>query len=409
MVLESTMICFDNSEDMRNGDFTPTRLQAQQDGANLLIQCKLRSNPENAVGLLSMADRVNVLTTLTTDNNKLFIKLHQIQPDGAAKFLIAIKIAHLALKHRQNRNHKPRVILFVGSLLEEDEGELIKTAKKFKKEKVNVDIVCFGDEANTNYEKLKSFLETINGKDGTGSHMIAVPPGSDLQQALMTSPIVRSEDGTAPPVVAAHGQGFFDVDPNEDPELALALRVSLEEQRARQQQEESAAAAASAAEQQPAGGTGPAAAAGRQQPAMPANFDSLSEEEQIALALQISLEQEQGAAAAGGASGGGEERAVAVEPMDTGEPSKSVDLAAETDEAQASDDIGELMADPSALQALVSTLPGVDPNSEVVQQAMAQAAAASSSKDKPAQKKAATDGKPKEKKKETGQEKEDKK
>ena len=33
------------------------------------------------------------------------------------------------------------------------------------------------------------------------------------------------------------GGGFeFGVDPNEDPELALALRVSMEEQRARQQE-----------------------------------------------------------------------------------------------------------------------------------------------------------------------------
>ena len=30
MGLESTMICVDNSEFMRNGDYLPTRLQAQQ-------------------------------------------------------------------------------------------------------------------------------------------------------------------------------------------------------------------------------------------------------------------------------------------------------------------------------------------------------------------------------------------
>ena len=30
MVLESTIICVDNSQFMRNGDFNPTRLQAQQ-------------------------------------------------------------------------------------------------------------------------------------------------------------------------------------------------------------------------------------------------------------------------------------------------------------------------------------------------------------------------------------------
>ena len=38
---------------MRNGDFVPTRLQAQQDAVNLVCHSKTRSNPENNVGLLS--------------------------------------------------------------------------------------------------------------------------------------------------------------------------------------------------------------------------------------------------------------------------------------------------------------------------------------------------------------------
>uniref|UniRef100_A0A1I7UG41 26S proteasome non-ATPase regulatory subunit 4 n=1 Tax=Caenorhabditis tropicalis TaxID=1561998 RepID=A0A1I7UG41_9PELO len=57
MVQESTMICVDNYEWMRNGDFQPTRLQAQQDAINLVTQCKLRANPENTVGVISMAER----------------------------------------------------------------------------------------------------------------------------------------------------------------------------------------------------------------------------------------------------------------------------------------------------------------------------------------------------------------
>ena len=36
MVLESTIICVDNSQFMRNGDFHPTRLQAQQVKQNKL-------------------------------------------------------------------------------------------------------------------------------------------------------------------------------------------------------------------------------------------------------------------------------------------------------------------------------------------------------------------------------------
>jgi 26S proteasome regulatory subunit N10 len=45
----------DNSDYMRNGDFLPTRLQAQQDAVNLVCHSKTRSNPENNVGLIVMS------------------------------------------------------------------------------------------------------------------------------------------------------------------------------------------------------------------------------------------------------------------------------------------------------------------------------------------------------------------
>ncbi|PRD24566.1 UNVERIFIED_CONTAM: 26S proteasome non-ATPase regulatory subunit 4 [Trichonephila clavipes] len=56
MVLESTIICVDNSDYMRNGDFLPSRLQAQQDAVSLICHSKIRSNPENNVGLLTLAN-----------------------------------------------------------------------------------------------------------------------------------------------------------------------------------------------------------------------------------------------------------------------------------------------------------------------------------------------------------------
>ena len=49
----------DNSEYMRNGDYVPTRLQAQQDAVNTICRFKLRSNPENNVGLLTLAKWVD--------------------------------------------------------------------------------------------------------------------------------------------------------------------------------------------------------------------------------------------------------------------------------------------------------------------------------------------------------------
>ena len=42
---------------------------------------------------------------------------------------------------------------------------MVKVAKKLKKEKVNVDIISFG-EHEVNNEKLDTFIKTLNGKDG---------------------------------------------------------------------------------------------------------------------------------------------------------------------------------------------------------------------------------------------------
>ena len=52
----------------------------------------------------------------------------------------------MALKHRQGKNHKMRIVAFVGSPISTDDKELVKLAKRLKKEKVNVDIVSFGEE-----------------------------------------------------------------------------------------------------------------------------------------------------------------------------------------------------------------------------------------------------------------------
>ena len=51
------MIILDNSEYMRNGDYQPSRFNAQADAANTVFQSKVDSNPENLVGLMTMAGK----------------------------------------------------------------------------------------------------------------------------------------------------------------------------------------------------------------------------------------------------------------------------------------------------------------------------------------------------------------
>jgi 26S proteasome regulatory subunit N10 len=80
-----------------------------------------------------------------------------------------------------------------------------------------------------------------------------------LSDILVSSAIVAGEDGAAPAFVSSGGGSYeFGVDPNLDPELALALRISLEEERARQ---EAASGGAPKAEEGAAKAEGGAAAA----------------------------------------------------------------------------------------------------------------------------------------------------
>jgi len=242
-MLESTIVCVDNSEFSRNGDFTPSRLGAQQDVLQTISRAKMRQNPENNVGLLAVGgNKPRLVNTLTPDTNNLLTGFATITHEGELNnFSTSLRIAHLALKHRTSKNYRQRIVILVCSPLQEIEQELVKLAKKLKKENVNVDIVNFGED-ECNVELLAKFIETLNGKNNDPQcNLVNVPAGGNLNDGVRRSRICGNDDNTGGAAGAGGmddmgGEDWMD-DPNMDPDLALALRVSLEESRARQQQE----------------------------------------------------------------------------------------------------------------------------------------------------------------------------
>ena len=149
------------------------------------------------------------------------------------------------MKHRQNKHQRMRIVLFIGSPINTEHGELIAVGKKLKKCNVAVDVVSFGD-VQKNAEKLSAFIEAVS-KNGN-SNLVTVPPGEILADVLLNTPIFLDEDscnhgsGFAAAAAAAASQvalqGFNStagVNGEDDPALLMALRVSLEEERARQE------------------------------------------------------------------------------------------------------------------------------------------------------------------------------
>lgn len=241
MVLEATMIAIDNSEYMRNGDYLTSRYDAQLTATEFIFQNKVNSNPENTVGLLAYGGNgPQVLSTLTTDFGKILSGAHETKISGENHFSSGIQVAALALKHRQNKVQSQRIIIFVGSPITESEKDLERLAKKMKKNSVAIDIINFGEES-INTSKLEKFNSIINNHDN--SHLVTIPPGPRLlYEVIATSPILVEDgfdmggSGADIGMEAFGGNGDM-IDPNMDPDLALALRLSLEEEKARQERE----------------------------------------------------------------------------------------------------------------------------------------------------------------------------
>lgn len=245
------MMIIDNSEYMRNGDYIPSRFEAQSDAVKTIFQTKIDSNPENTVGVMTMANKgPEVLVTHSKDIGQIIKALHVTSSKigGSIDIPTAINIAQLALKHRENKNLRQRIIVFVGSPLQgqgADEREMVKLAKRLKKNNVAVDFVAFGDGIEEETNVLKAFVDNTANSDN--SHLVSVPPGTHLLSDVIISSPILSEDRGIPPeamgdVGGASGSGGanfeFGVDPSLDPELALALRMSMEEEQARQAAEE---------------------------------------------------------------------------------------------------------------------------------------------------------------------------
>lgn len=184
--------------------------------------------------------RPEIYLTQTNDVGRLLSTIQKMPIHGYIDLPRAIKIAQLSLKHRQNKNQKQRIVVFVGSPIEGlEDKDMAKLGKQLRKNDVAIDVISFGHPENS--PLLNTLVE--NSSKGGNSHFIEINYGMNIADTIITSPIVAfdsgfdsqmpAEGGDAPAATGASGGGQFaeygGIDPNIDPELAMAIRISLEE------------------------------------------------------------------------------------------------------------------------------------------------------------------------------------
>jgi len=383
--LEAVMVVLDNSDYTRNGDYAPTRFAAQADATQRVCEVKC-SRVENCLGLLcSAGDRVEVLLTPTDDQGRITAELAKAKIGGTSDVLRGIQTAQLALKHRQNKNQRQRIVVFVCSPIAATEKELETLGKNLKKNNVSIDLVSFG-EVEENKPKLEKLLNAVNSSDS--SHLVEIAAGPGLISDILISSPILSDGENLPMGGGGGGDGFeFGIDANADPELALALRISMEEERARQQATEGGTQPPAETAPVPTEGATTEPGTATTAPVNPpttepmatnadimAAMDDEDMDEELRQALLLSMQETDAPASTSEAPKPTEEKA----PEKTEAP-KDVEMTeskttAETAAAETQLPEGGLdnnwFQDPSFVAELLGSLPGVDVSDPRIQEAL---------------------------------------
>ena len=391
MPLESCMLLLDCSEYMRNGDYIPTRLEAQVDAANMLVGAKTQSHPESTVGISAGTE---LLLSPTTDVGLMLRALHGLNfTSSVDDICAAVQVAGLALKHRRNKNGSQRIIVFVGTPLTDVEPRALqKAGRQLKKNNVAIDVVALG-ELETNEEKLRELVDAANGRSDDGGertcHLVTIPAGVLPSDVLANSPVLAADGGAYAAAAGAMATGGFDggnqfadfggVDPNMDPELAMALRVSMEEERVRQER----ATAAAASEESKDADMADASEAGNAFASAAADAGLSEEDALLQQALAMSMQENDPVPSA--------DTKPSVTMMETDDDEDAAMLMAlqmsmqtEEQDSKPSQEGApdQQFQDPSFVSELLGSMPGADANDPEIQEALRKAAAKKEEDDK---------------------------
>eukprot|EP00960_Hanusia_phi_P031161 749117-Hanusia_phi.AAC.2 len=237
------------------------------------------SNPENTIGLMTMACMpeecpcVHIAPAMNqAQAPAIKMSLIRIQDGDLIQQLLAklgdelsyelrfedsMKIAWSSLKHRMNKNQRPRIVALVASpLVIQDQQDLIRFGKKLRKNNVAIDIISFGDSPRHNTPVLTVLTRTegVENAESASGFLRCRRPGwkqppalnfdvtlGGLSDVLFTSPILTETNAPQAPTqqsTSPAAQDFSEyggINPQLDPELAMALKMSAEEEKARRE------------------------------------------------------------------------------------------------------------------------------------------------------------------------------
>lgn len=215
---QTLMILFDNTVSMQNQDYLPSRLILQKEAVTSIVGSLLQHS-ENSVGVAPLAQpEHNYILTPTCNKSHLDAFVSKIRLDENLLLDSMFQRSRIALMNRQESDKK--MLVFFGTDLETLESdsvlrELVQCIRKVACPPIKVVVVLFGEHAAF----LKDAISREAGKP-EACEMITIGP----------------DDNFFCSVTKVLGMDLNELE--DDPELALALSMSLAESKQRPVQDE---------------------------------------------------------------------------------------------------------------------------------------------------------------------------
>ncbi|EAX90715.1 26S proteasome regulatory subunit rpn10-related protein [Trichomonas vaginalis G3] len=211
---EAIIFLIDNSDTSINGDFDPSRLDAQKLACERLASYNLKQSPQTEIAIGSIGSECfGIQQSLLNTTSKLHKTFDKIYPGGEALVTKGLLCAMLALKYASRFITSKRIVLFLGSknnLTNDDAKSIIEKAND---ENISIDIIAFGTEV----DKL-GVLEMITRYTYSESFYIRIRNSHNILSDSVLSSVL------GPGSTQNQPESF-----EEDDELTAAIKASLED------------------------------------------------------------------------------------------------------------------------------------------------------------------------------------
>lgn len=215
---QTLMILFDNTVSMQNQDYLPSRFILQKEAVTSIIGSLLQSS-ENSVGVAPLAQpEHNYILTPTCNKSHLDAFVAKIRLDENLLLESVFQRSRIALMSRQESDKRMLVFFGTDLGLHDSDGilrELVRCVRKAVCSPIRVAVVLFGEHAAL-------VKDAISREVG----------GPEACEAVAAGP----DDDFFSSVTKVLGLDLNELE--DDPELALALSMSLAESKQRPAQEE---------------------------------------------------------------------------------------------------------------------------------------------------------------------------